>query len=108
MAALVACGSAGDEKAIRATLAAYEKALTAKDFKQTCKSLTGAAQETGFCIPVGDDPALQNEAIVTFMFKVPAITEIDVDGDRAEVRHERGEPTRMRKVDGRWLIDSGL
>lgn len=103
--AVAGCGSADDERAIRATLEARNAALTTHQFERACELLTDAAQREWGCV-LPDNTTLGNEAIVTFNFRTPRIADIDVDGDRAEVRYGSGEPTRMRKVGGRWLIDT--
>ena len=38
--------------------------------------------------------------------KPPRVTGIRVDGDTAVASYSNDDRTRLRKVDGRWLIDS--
>ena len=106
--AALGCGEGEAKRQIRATLAARERAWTKLDFPGTCKHLTEAAQRASeWCAEDTSGATLGNEPIVTSHFETPKVTDIDVDGDRATVRHEDGEPTRMLRVDGRWLIDAG-
>jgi hypothetical protein len=34
-------------------------------------------------------------------------TAIEIDGDSADVRYGKADSDRIRRVDGRWLIDAG-
>ncbi|MDA0180853.1 hypothetical protein OJ997_11160 [Solirubrobacter phytolaccae] len=101
--ACVACGdSAADERQIRATLDASQRAWIAQDVTKACTLMTAPARRA-------EAPCTEREpqeaAVVLLVGKAPPITDIDVDGDTAEVHRETGDPTRMRKLDGRWLID---
>jgi len=105
--AAMGCGNGEAEKRIRATLAAQERAFTKLDFHGACAQMTEAARlASPWCAEDTSGATLGNEAIVTFRVKTMKATRIDVDGDTAEVRRkDSGDTTRMRKVDGRWLID---
>ncbi|RKQ93661.1 hypothetical protein C8N24_3532 [Solirubrobacter pauli] len=102
--ALAGCGSGEDEKQIRATLDASARAWQQQDYERACALLTEARRRdySDVC-----DPS-PNEAVLTLFAKESPISDIDVDGDAAVVRREDDDDTtRMRKVDGRWLIDAG-
>ena len=105
--AALGCGEGEAKRQIRATLAAQERVWSKLDFPGTCTHLTEAARRASeWCAEDTSGATLGNEAIVTFRVKTMKATRIDVDGDTAEVRRkDSGDTTRMRKVDGRWLID---
>lgn len=100
--ALVACGDDAAEKQARATLERLDRAALERDYAGYCALHTEAARrELHFCEPDDDT------ATIVLFTKEPPISDIDVDGDTAMARREGdSEPTRLRKVDGRWLIDS--
>lgn len=108
LAALAVAGCGEDDK-IRATLDAEGRAWQRSDWDAACALRTEAARRD-FCPPVGaqtTSTTLGNEPIVTFRFKERSEPEIEVDGDLATVRYESDGDSvrRLRKVDGKWLID---
>ncbi len=99
------CGD-GEKEQIRATLDADGEAWKRQDWAAACALRTEAGRR-GLCPDEPDaDTVAGSEAIITFVTTDAGPPEIDVDGDRATVRYKSGSTTRLRKVDGRWLIDS--
>ena len=99
----VGCGNGEAEKQIRATMDAANRAWMKQDFERGCALHTEAARRRmDICHPI------EAQAVTSFSVKEPPISKIDVDGNTAVVRRQDGgESTRMRRVEGRWLIDAG-
>ena len=101
-AALLLAGCGDGEQQVRATLTADRKAGERQDWAAMCALRTEAARrELLFCTPP------ENESIATFLVGTDRDTDIDIDVDDAQAtaRYDDGSITRLRKVDGRWLID---
>jgi hypothetical protein len=93
------------EAQVRRTLGADARAHKALDWAAVCALRTGEARRR-YCPETDESTTLGNEPIVTFSFTERRPPAIDIDGDRATVRHESGSVTELRKVNGRWLISA--
>ncbi|WP_028063754.1 hypothetical protein [Solirubrobacter soli] len=114
---LAGCGG-NDEKQIRATIADEGRAYANKDWDAVCAGRTAAGRreflktslrpDAKTCAEAWTPDPTDNEPIVaiTFIPSKERLTGIDVDGDTARARYSSGSVTRLRKVDGRWLIDA--
>lgn len=119
---LASCGASEQEKVaavIRASDAAWERG----DFDEGCSWLTERARRR--YIDEGINPHARtcsepyefeasgsdtsgDLAVVAEIVPLepPRMTNIRVDGDTAVASYSNGDRTRLRKVNGRWLIDS--
>jgi hypothetical protein len=115
------CGASAQQEVaavIRATDAAWERG----DVEDACSRMTKRAQqqyiEAGIdphartCTAAYDSDPVQEstemlvQTLVVTEIEAPRITSIRVSGDRAVAIYSYGDPTRLRKIKGRWLIDS--
>jgi hypothetical protein len=116
-AVLAGCGSS-DEKQVRATIAAELRAQAKHDWNGVCDLRTAAGQRdflrtslrpnAGSCAEAWTPAPSGNEPIVTLEFKAPTrrLTDVDVEDAVATARYDDGSLQRLRKIDGRWLIDA--
>jgi hypothetical protein len=117
-AAFAGCGT-GDEKRVRATIAADLRAFESQDWNAACDLRTVAGRrelvrsslrpDAQACADAWTPASSGNEPIVTFRFEPSPrqLSDIDVDNDVARVRYNDGSLQRLRKIGGRWLIDAG-
>ena len=107
---LAGCGG-NDEKQVRATLDAYDRAFASGDRATACALMTEAAQrELLRYDPSGCGAASTPEtgefgvSEAEIIYEPGDLQRVEIDGDTAQARYDRSVTT-LRKVDGRWLID---
>jgi hypothetical protein len=115
--ALAGCGG-NDEKRVRATIAAESRALAAEQWNAVCALRTAAGRreflrtslrpDAKTCAEAWTPAPEANEPILTVKLSPSKrrLTDVDVDGDVARARYSDGSVVRLRKVDGRWLVDA--
>src|SRR4051812_22954347 len=113
-AVMTGCG-AGEQKQVRATIAADARAYEGHDWNAVCSLRTGAGRREFLraslrptaptCAEAWTPAPGGNEPILSFEFKRPEHrpAEIDGDDDVAHVRYDDGAVEALRKVNGRWL-----
>jgi len=123
-ASIVAAGCGGsdaksDDEQIRDTVSAYATAFADGDGKQVCQRLTARAQKEvvdqgkalGGNSTTCEQTIKQLTSIISAADKKALrnikVTKLTVNGDTATLRAGAGNTatTRMRRVDGEWLVD---
>lgn len=121
---IVAAGCGGsdatsDAEQIRDTVSAYATAFADGDGKQVCERLTARAQKeiVGQGKVLGGTSSTCEQTIKQIASAISdadkkslreiKVTKLTVDGDTATLQAGAGNSanTRMRKVDGEWLVD---
>jgi len=121
----IGCG-ASEQQHVQAALRARDRAVESEDPAAICGSMTGAAQRQwqaimrasscveayeriyGLAAEATPQPIDDGEALLVSV-SIPERTEpghVRVDGSRAVVYVGTAVDERLRKVDGRWLIDA--
>jgi hypothetical protein len=119
--ALSACGGGGsDEDQARAAANDFVHAFAEGDMDKACELMTGNAKRqivsAGAALGGGDCPKIMKAARGLMdkgelqdvrNYKIKSVT---VKGDTAVIKDNSsdGEPTRMRKVSGDWLVDGDI
>lgn len=93
------------EEQVRQTLEADTRAHKAFDWDAACALRTGEARRR-YCPEEDESATFGNEPIATFVVTDRRPPRIEVVGDQATVRYEGGSVTRLRRINGRWLISS--
>jgi hypothetical protein len=117
--ALSACGGGGsDEDQARAAATDFTRAFVDGDMDKACELMTGNAKrqivQAGAALGGGDCPKIMKAARGLMdkgeldeirHYKVDSVT---VKGDTATIKDNSGSPTRLRKVEGDWLVDGDI
>lgn len=123
IALLAGCG-ASEQQHVAATIRASDAAWDRGDLDDGCSWMTERARRRFIadginprartCSEAYEPPANETTA-GTLIFATltavehpdaPRVTHIRIYGDRAVARYSNGGPTQLRRVRGRWLIDS--
>ena len=121
IASLAGCG-ASDQQKVAAAIRASDAAWDRGDLDEGCSWMTERARRRYMASGINShartcSEAYEYEAVQADMaFGVseaelvssepPRMTGIRVNGDIAVASYSNGDRTRLRKVNGRWLIDS--
>jgi hypothetical protein len=119
---LVGCG-ASDQQEVAAVLRSSDAAWDRRDFDEACWWMTARARRDYMGDAIGPGARTCSEAyesrpveqvpgtattvaLVVVSAKPPRLTDIRVNGNTAVASYSNGDRTQLRKVNGRWLIDS--
>ena len=115
------CGASAQQE-IAAVIRASDTAWERLDFDDGCSWMTERARQRYMSDAINPgartcgeayqhhavepDPDAAHSYAAAVPIEPPRVTGIRVDGDIAVATYSNDDRTRLRKVDGRWLIDS--